>query len=620
MGQALSMIARALGGVALEPESADRFPVVPGYDLVDRVGRGGMGVVYEAIQRSTGRRCAVKLLCDQDRPGARQRFVREVELASRLEHANIVRIFDAGSLEDSDGPAFYAMEFMDGRPLDRWLEPGRSAPREVAGVLATVCRAVDEAHRRGVLHRDLKPANILVDVCGEPHVLDFGLARPLAHGSGVSISEQGQLVGTLGFLPPEQACGRTGDVGAASDIYALGAIGYYLITGSLPTDTTGSLGEVLQRIERQDPVPPSHVRPETPRDLCAVLLKALDKSPRARYASAAAMAEDLERFLQRRPVLARRVSAAGRAWRLTRRNPVIASVVTAAACLVLAIGAGAFHRVRAERDRASTTAARAAADQSAALEAAMDGLDKLGFDNNDRLAAVPDAHTTREQSLNQAMDCFERLSADGRLFETMPERAAPVLGKLGEWAAECGQAERAASLQALSLTLARRAAERAPDDLGRTRDLAFALWRNGLHDEAAGQFERVLRADPESGRAMVELAIPLKTIAADAATPMPVALESGLRAATLLARAARRPDLDWFSAELIVRMSPGIAEALSRRTDDGVAVMALARIDQSLRGAVARHPGEESHAKRSERMSAIVRQFSQPRVVAATAL
>lgn len=341
---------------SIPEDSSDGFPVLEGYDIIDQLGRGGMGIVYEAFQRSTSRRVAVKLMLERvaATEAARRRFEREVELIARLQHPNIVGILDSGLHK---GRYFYVMDFVEGSGFDHRFRPGNSDIREVLRVVAKVARAVDYAHQRGVMHRDLKPANILIDQRGEPHLLDFGLAKAFDPNSLVamrdSLSEPGQVIGTLGYMAPEQARGSMGEVSVRSDVYALGAIAYEMVAGSLPCPIDGPMAIVFQRIESRDPDRPSTVRPGggVPADVDAVLMKALEKDPSKRYATAGAFADDVERWLGNRPVAARHVGPLERGVRWCRRNPALAGLAIAMGLALAILAGSAWWTSRASRQR-----------------------------------------------------------------------------------------------------------------------------------------------------------------------------------------------------------------------------------------------------------------------------
>lgn len=330
---------------AIQPPDAPEpeLPSIPGYDAVALIARGGMGAVYEAFQQATGRRVALKLMLESTAASesARRRFEREVELVARLQHPSIVPVIDSGIHNRNH---YYVMDLVDGQPLDHVLNPGAADPQRVLALLATVCDAVNYAHQRGVLHRDLKPDNILLDNNNAPHLLDFGLATSFTpdlpeSAAHHSLSLPGQLIGTLAYMAPEQARGDIDDVSTRTDVYALAAIAYELLTGRLPCPIHGPLIEVLNRIQLIDPPAPSSIRKPLSRDLDAVLLKALDKNPDRRYATASELAEELRRVLNHHPVQARRVGPLGRAVRWTQRNQRLAAVIGVALLALSTIGA-----------------------------------------------------------------------------------------------------------------------------------------------------------------------------------------------------------------------------------------------------------------------------------------
>jgi hypothetical protein len=336
------------GEDGLEPEAPQS---IGDYDLLEPIGRGGMGVVYRARQRSLGRFVAVKLLAagafaSED---ARRRFQAEAAAAARLRHPNIVTVHETG---EHGGQPFFSMELVEGGTLaDRTRDGPLTAP-EAAGLLQPVAEAVQFAHQQGVLHRDLKPSNILLDTAGSPRVSDFGLARQLEAAERFTLT--GDVLGSPAYLAPEQARGEREREGAASDVYSLGAILYQLLCGR-PPFLGDSPQSVLRQVAETEPIAPHRLNPGVPPDLETICLKCLEKEPSRRYASAQALANDLARFLRREPVAARPVGTAGRAWRWSQRHPARAGLVIALALLlgVLAIVPTlAYLRVsRAERAR-----------------------------------------------------------------------------------------------------------------------------------------------------------------------------------------------------------------------------------------------------------------------------
>ena len=285
---------------------APRAPAEPpgrvgGCTLLEELGRGGMGVVYRARQEALGRDVAVKRLLRAPDPATREleRFRADATIGVRLNHPNIVPIYDTGT--DETGP-YFIMRLIEGTTLARRLAAGPLPPREAAALLATVARAVAYAHDQGILHRDLKPSNILIDVHGHPYVCDFGLAKEL--DASLSLTGSGAILGTPGYMSPEQASPRRGAVGPASDVYALGAVLYHMLTGRPPFQAA-SAWDTLMMVLEQDPVPPRVLDPGVDPDLEMIALKCLEKRPDFRYLSATALAEDLEAYLSGEPVRAR---------------------------------------------------------------------------------------------------------------------------------------------------------------------------------------------------------------------------------------------------------------------------------------------------------------------------
>ncbi len=313
------------------------------YEFGEQIGRGGMGVVYRATQVSLRRPVAVKMILDAllDSPTARRRFMIEAEAAAKLDHPNIVRIFDVG--EHAEQP-FLSMQLIEGESLRVKLGRGemgvsvrdgepkkgqlQARQRAVAELMALVARAVHHAHQKGVLHRDLKPGNILVDSDGQPHLTDFGLAKILETGPGEASTApatvSGTAQGTPSYMSPEQALGRP--VTPASDIYSLGAVLYELLTGQPPFKAHTPL-ETLKLVVEQEPRKPRTQQPGVALDLETISLKCLDKQPEKRYGSALALAEDLERWLRGEPIKARPAGWAVRSGRWVRRNRVVAGLI-----------------------------------------------------------------------------------------------------------------------------------------------------------------------------------------------------------------------------------------------------------------------------------------------------
>jgi WD40 repeat protein/Flp pilus assembly protein TadD len=305
---------------------------VPGYEILEELGRGGMGVVYKARQIRLGRLAALKMILagGHASPEALARFRVEAEAIARLQHPGIVQIYEVGERE---GYPFLSLEFVEGGNLDRKVNGTPQPARQAAALVETLARAVQAAHQKGIVHRDLKPANVLLTAEGAPKITDFGLAKQLDGERGQT--QSGAILGTPSYMAPEQASGKSKAIGPAADVYALGAILYELLTGRPPFKAESTL-ETLEQVLQQEPVPPSRLQPKTPRDLETICLKCLQKEPRKRYPAAADLAEELGRFLRGEPIQARPVGMAERLWRWCRRNPALASASALAALALLA--------------------------------------------------------------------------------------------------------------------------------------------------------------------------------------------------------------------------------------------------------------------------------------------
>ncbi len=306
------MLAQALGShsesVAGDSPSTSRRPVAPlelpfqfgDYELIEEIGRGGMGVVYRARQLSLGRIVAVKMLLGGPWASSadQTRFRAEAEAAARLEHPNIVPVYEVG---EYDGRAFFSMKYVPGQTLSQLLASGPLPPQEAARILVLVSQAIGFAHRQGVLHRDLKPSNILLDEDGQPLLTDFGLAKRF--NDTTTLTNTGAVLGTPAYMAPEQASGNRGQMGVTSDVYSLGTILYHMLTGQPPFAADSPMEIVLQVLE-QDPPLPREVEPKVNRDLELVVLRCLQKPPDLRYPSADALAQDLNAYLNDEPLSA----------------------------------------------------------------------------------------------------------------------------------------------------------------------------------------------------------------------------------------------------------------------------------------------------------------------------
>ena len=305
------MLANAVGsdsGLASDASAADEHaaPLLSlpyrfhDYELVEEIGRGGMGVVYRARQISLDRVVAVKMLLRGRWASSNDqaRFRAEAEAVARLDHPNIVPVYEVG---EQDGHLFFSMKFVPGQTLAQRLTRGTLPAREAAQMLRLVAEAVAFAHQKQVLHRDLKPSNIMLDERGVPHVMDFGLAKRFAEG--VSLTRTGAVLGTPAYMAPEQAAGNRGQLGTSTDVYSLGTILYHMITGRAPFDAASPV-EIVLKVLEQDPPLPRTIDPKVDRDLEMVALRCMQKPPDLRYPTADALASDLAAFVADEPLSA----------------------------------------------------------------------------------------------------------------------------------------------------------------------------------------------------------------------------------------------------------------------------------------------------------------------------
>jgi tetratricopeptide (TPR) repeat protein len=329
------------------PDPGADLPRIPGYEVKALLGRGGMGIVYKARHLRLNRFVALKMLIAgaYAGPHERARFQREAEAVACLRHTNIVQVYDVG---DHQGCPYFTMELVQGGSLAQALAGTPQPARQAAALLATLAEAMQVSHQAGIVHRDLKPANILLTADGTPKIADFGLARHFDGEPALTLS--GARMGTPSYMAPEQVIGKAGTIGPSADIYALGALLYEMLTGRPPFR-----GETASETERQviaeEPVPPARLNPKAPRDLETICLKCLHKDPHRRYADAGALVEDLRRFMDGRPIQARRISLFQRAWRWCRRNPSGAALAVTVPALVGLFVGGALWVQRQQLER-----------------------------------------------------------------------------------------------------------------------------------------------------------------------------------------------------------------------------------------------------------------------------
>jgi serine/threonine protein kinase len=516
------------------------WPDLPGYEVLGELGRGGMGVVYLAEQRGLRRRVALKMIRAGGRPEPEQlaRFRVEAEAVARLQHPNVVQVFEVG---EHRGLPYLALEYCGGGSLAARLKGTPLPPREAAALAETLARAVHYAHQRGVVHRDLKPANVLLarskvqepnpkegsstkdqtpraggpwDLSLEPSlgfepwdlslpkVTDFGLAKRLDESAGLTATDA--IVGTPSYMAPEQASGRVAAVGPLADVYALGAILYECLTGRPPFKAATALDTVRQVLDGE-PVPPRRLQPGTPRDLETVCLKCLAKEPPKRYGTAEALADDLHRFLAGEPVAARPASRWERGVKWARRHPARAALlaVSAAAAVAVAVTvAVSYGRVRQERDAADAARQEAQAGFRKALQAVDQMLTRVG---RDRLSNVPQMETVQRDLLEDALKFYQEFVQERGDDPGLREELGIAYRSLATVYSGLGQSQEAERAYRAALAVHAALAAEFPDEVKYRHAVAvdeqnlgsylvFAADRPGLKEEAEASLHRAREA------------------------------------------------------------------------------------------------------------------------------
>jgi tetratricopeptide (TPR) repeat protein len=473
------------------------IPTVEGYEVVGELGRGGMGVVYHARQVLLNRPCVLKMILAgvHADPESVVRFLAEAEAVARLQHPNIVQIHHIGQ---AGGLPFFELEYIEDGSLDRRLDGTPWPPPRAAELVEAVARGVAEAHRRGIIHRDLKPANVLLAADDTPKITDFGLAKSLNADSGLTRTDS--ILGTPSYMAPEQAAGTVRLVGPLADVYALGAILYELLTGRPPFRGATVL-ETLAQVKTAEPVPPSRLVPGLPRDVETIVLRCLQKEPGKRYDSAAALADDLRRFLDGRTILARPVAPIERGWRWCRRNPVVAGLAAAlAAILVLATAASlvAYGRMsRLARDeheaRLATVKEMNAAEEARVKEAAQRERAETNFNraraavdgyltkvSESQLLKVPGLQPLRGELLESALRFYQDFLKERGDDPMLRAELAATQARIGRIQAELGAVDEARRALKSAITTYQAEIASNPQDLALRTALADTWLALGL--------------------------------------------------------------------------------------------------------------------------------------------
>lgn len=507
-----------------------QLPTIPGYEDLSELARGGQGVVFVGTQVSTHRRVAIKILLEGALASreARRRFEREIELVTTLRHPNIVSVYDCGTT--ADGRMYYIMEYIEGFALDKLIDAARAvrpdstvkspsspAPHTAASastpsdfqserarltLFAKICDGVQHAHQQGVIHRDLKPSNIRIDRAGEPHVLDFGLAKLSdASPDATKMSQTGGFMGSIPWASPEQAEGTTQLIDVRSDVYSLGVVFYQLLTGAFPYPLDGSLREALEAIRSAPARPPRELRREISDELSTIVLKCLSKEPDRRYQSAGELARDIRRYLADEPIEAKRDSA----WysvrkKLDRYKVVVRAVsILFVASLMFSLGmvwlwsrAVDAEHIAEQRFSEAEAAHRAEVEVRQALQSQVTKTEHVRNFLDTTLRTVdPWKHPGRDLGpLQEMLDgAVKRLEG---AFPDQPEVEAAIAGTLGWDYRQLGLNAPAETLMRRSYGLLRQV--KGDEDeaaMNALNDLAILMTDTGRHAEAAAMFERL---------------------------------------------------------------------------------------------------------------------------------
>lgn len=495
----------------------------PGYEIVREIHRGGQGVVYQAIQKATKRKVALKVMHGGPFVGSkgRARFEREVAILAQLQHPNIVGVLDSGT---SVGQAFYVMDYVPGQTLDAWMAGDPKLLAEILPLFAKICEAVNAAHLKGITHRDLKPSNIRIDHSGEPHILDFGLAKVVIgevteETQPQMMSMTGQFIGSLPWASPEQAEGAPGKVDLRTDVYSLGVILYQLLTGGkFPYEVIGNMRDVMENILRAEPARPSTIRRQVNDEVETIVLKSLQKERERRYQSAGELGRDIRRYLSGEPIEAMRDSG----WYVIRKTLRKYQVPTtvAAVFLVLVIGFGIvsyvlYRNADDARERANKAldarnealgVAKAEKARAEELNAAYARVTEAGralrrrtfTDYYPRIESLVGATPAKEALLRDGLAYLEALRKDSSADPAFREELAEALEAVGRieaglYTARVGKTSDAEVHLREAVALGEALATEKPADAGRRIRLSRALLQLAQVERQAQRFEDALR-------------------------------------------------------------------------------------------------------------------------------
>ncbi|MFP4054428.1 MAG: protein kinase domain-containing protein, partial [Phycisphaerae bacterium] len=488
----------------LDDASCNEVPAIDGYEMEDILSdSGAQGIVWRARQKGTERDVAVKVFDPVHGRSAigLARFEREVRLAARLEHPHIASVYHSGVV---DGCPWYSMELVDGRPLDEYAEDRSLTLVERVQLMIRVARAIQHAHERGIIHRDLKPSNVLVTGEGEPRVLDFGLARSLdTDCQELLVSQEGQPLGNLLHMAPEQARGDADAISTRTDVYGLGIMLYRLLTGSEPRNLGGSYYEALRQVAEQDVTPPRQVSGGCPRELEAILLKAAESEPGRRYATAGQLADDLENYLAGDPIQARRQTFAYVIRKKLWKHRYVSATAVAGLLLLCAGVVFYIHSIQAERRRTEQARQRAVEAARAAHKNALRAstqralalrvLDRVVFDIQAQLSDEMGHTRLRDQLLGTAVTGLREIAQRSGDYDAPADRSAAAAAmQIGDTLVAAGRTRDAVAAYREALDQFSSLLVESPDDhrllhdvcIVRTR-FASALLRMGRPEDAA---------------------------------------------------------------------------------------------------------------------------------------